>query len=341
MHEFWDKQPVPREGVKPGEIEDTRSVSKKTTKLPEGFVWSSCSLKEACTFLRDYYVEHNRFKLCYTIDTLKWSVDDNIAIRRIDTNELVGHIASKQITTRVESDTIDMVQIDYLCVHPAYRSEGLAPLLITEIKRRANKKGIWQAVYTAHTKIPTPITKSSYLHRFLDVKHLVKTGFHHTNRLRESFYEVRGPCKYAWREMTSDDVPKVTRILQEYTKRFKIAPVIDENYVKQWLLPIHSYVNDESEDFISFYSIPYERTDGSDTVNQVYRFHIVGDVYNDAFLIAKNLGYHVFNSAEVGVSTEFLERMKFMKGNGYVYYYLYNWNLSNPVKADDIQLIIP
>jgi len=26
MHEFWDKQPVPREGTKVGEIETTRSV---------------------------------------------------------------------------------------------------------------------------------------------------------------------------------------------------------------------------------------------------------------------------------------------------------------------------
>ena len=34
MHEYWDKQPVPREGTTPGEIDWTkRDVSKKTTKL--------------------------------------------------------------------------------------------------------------------------------------------------------------------------------------------------------------------------------------------------------------------------------------------------------------------
>jgi hypothetical protein len=42
MHEYWDKQPVPREDTTPDEIDKTRDVSKKTTKLPDGFVWSSC-----------------------------------------------------------------------------------------------------------------------------------------------------------------------------------------------------------------------------------------------------------------------------------------------------------
>lgn len=341
MHEYWDKQPVPREGTEPGEIDESRDITKKTTKLPEGLVWSSCNMKEACEFLREYYVVHGQFKLAYTVEGLKWSIDDSICIRKIDTKELVGYISSTPLDVNVEGKEHKMTQIDYLCVHPSYRSARLAPLLITEIKRRANKRGIWQAIYTAVTKIPTPITKSCYWHRFLDVKHLVNTGFHQTNRLREKFYDVRGPCKHAWRKMIIEDVPKVTSILKEYVKKSKIAPVITEDYVKRVVLPIHSYVNDTTDDFISFYDIPYERRDGSGTINQVYRFFIVGDVYNDAFLIARNLGFHVFNSAEVGVCTETLEKEKFIKGNGFVYYYLWNWHLSDVLKPKEISVIIP
>ena len=341
MHEYWDKQPVPREDTTPGEIDKTHDVSKKTTKLPDEFVWSSCSLKEAHTFLKEYYVETDKFKLCYTPEILKWSIDDSIAVRKKYTNELIGYIASTPIDSRVENEQLKMTQIDYLCVHPSYRNVGLTPILITEIKRRANKNGIWQAIYTAHTKIPTPITKSCYWHRFLDVQHLVQIGFHQTHRFSEKFYEVRGPCKHLWRNMTTEDIPKVTRILQEYSKKFKITHIIDEQYVKRRVLPIHSYVNDTSDDFISFYEIPYERSDGSGVVKQVYRYFMVGDVYNDAFLIAKNLGYHVFNSAEVGVNINTLEKHKFMKGNGYVYYYLFNWHLSEPIKTEEINLIIP
>jgi glycylpeptide N-tetradecanoyltransferase len=340
-HEFWDKQPVPREGVAPGEIEGTRETSKKPTKLPEGFVWSSCSLKEACTFLNTHYIGNDTFRMGYTIENLKWSVGESVAIRRCETNEIVGYISSAPMTLNVETKQVDMVQITYLCVHGEYRNIHLAPTLITEIKRRANRKGIWQAVYTAQTKIPTPMTKAHYWHRFLNVKRLVETGFHKTNRLRESYYEVRGPCKCLWRRMTLEDVPKVARILQAHMKGFKLTPLADEGYVKTWLLPIHSYVNDSTDDFISFYDVSYDRVDGRDHVKQVYKFHIVGDVYNDAFLLAKNLGYDVFNVLDVGVDTAFLEKIKFMKGNGFVYYYLWNWNLSEKIEPKEINHIIP
>ena len=133
----------------------------------------------------------------------------------------------------------------------------------------------------------------------------------------------------------------MTKILQEHNEKFKIAPVVNEEFVKKRLLPIHSYVSEMTDDFISFYDIPYERRDGSGTINQVYRFFIVGDVFNDAFLIAKNLGYHVFNSAEVGVCTETLEKEKFIKGNGFVYYYLWNWHLSEVLEPKEISVIIP
>ena len=33
MHEYWDKQPVPREGTEPGEIDESRDVTKKTTMI--------------------------------------------------------------------------------------------------------------------------------------------------------------------------------------------------------------------------------------------------------------------------------------------------------------------
>tara|TARA_R110001592_G_scaffold266534_3_gene532256 strand:- start:438 stop:863 length:426 start_codon:yes stop_codon:yes gene_type:complete len=141
--------------------------------------------------------------------------------------------------------------------------------------------------------------------------------------------------------MIIEDVPKVASILKEHVKESKIAPVITEDYVKRVVLPIHSYVNDTTDDFISFYDIPYERRDGSGTINQVYRFFIVGDVYNDAFLIARNLGFHIFNSADVGVCTETLEKEKFIKGDGFVYYYLWNWHLSDVLKPKEISVIIP
>jgi glycylpeptide N-tetradecanoyltransferase len=341
MHQFWDTQPVPREGVAPGEIEGGRECKSEPPTLPDGFMWSQSTLDEAHLFLSNYYVSNDTFRLTYTRDTLKWAIQDHVAIRKRDTSELVGYISSAPLDVRVEGETRKMVQINFLCIHPSLRSMRLAPILIGEIRRRANSLGIWQAMYTGVSRIPTPIAKANYWHRFLDVKKLIKLGFHKTNRPRENYYEVRGPSKYSWRKMTSRDVPRVTHILKEYTKDFKIAPVITKDYVKRWVLPTHAYVNDQSDTFISLYNIPYERNDGEGTVNQAYRFYLVGDVYNDAFLIAKNLGYDVLNSLDVGVGSKYLEDLKFMPGSGHVYYYLFNWNLSESIETESISLILP
>jgi len=346
MRTFWDKQPVPQEGVtyeSGREIEKDKKIIIEPMKLPEGFSWDTPKLEEAHRLLKPYYVCDETFRLTYSIETLKWASQtpgyENRGIRHNDTGELIGYISSVPIKVRVCKDVLNMVQINFLCVHPDYRDRGFAPILISEIKRIANTKGIWQAVYTAATKIPGSLVKSSYWHRFLNVKKLVKTGFHQTNRLRERYYEVRGSSQF--RKMTSKDIPKVTRILEKYFSDFKMAPQIDREWVKHWILPIHSYVNDETDDFISFYEVPYDRVDGRDTVKQVYAFYMVGNVYNDAFVLARNRGYDVFNTLDIGHRGEDLEKLKFLKGTGHVYYYLFNWLPSSLMDSGDIQLKLP
>ena len=346
MHQFWDKQPVPQEGCTYDggkEIEKERIVVETPHKLPDGFTWCEPEIEEAYELINKYYVEDETFRLNYSLDTVKWVVEapgyKNIGIRKSDTNELIGYISSVPVTVSVENKPIKMVQIDFLCVHPDHRTKRFAPMLISEVKRIANTNNIWQALYTAVTKIPTPITKSSYWHRFLNVKRLVKSGFYKTNRLREKYFELRGNSQF--RKMKTKDIPKVTRILQNYFKDFKVAPVINKDWVKHWILPINSYVNDETDDFISFYDISYDRVDGLDSVKQAYAFYMVGDVYNDAFLIARNLGYDVFNTLDVGQETSKLEKLKFVKGTGHVYYYLFNWSLSSSISLEDIQVKLP
>lgn len=346
MHQFWDKQPVPQEGCAyqgGRELEKERIVIEKSHTLPVGFVWCEPPLDEAHKLINEYYVRDETFSLNYSLDTIKWAAEapgyKNIGIRESQTNQLIGYISSVPVTVRVENKELKMVQINFLCVDPKHRSKGFAPILISEIKRLANCNDIWQAVYTATTKIPTPMSKSSYWHRFLNVKKLVKTGFYKTNRLREKYFELRGNSQF--RKMKSKDIPKVTKILQNYFKQFKVAPVINKDWVKYWLLPINSYVNDETDDFISFYDVPYDRVDGTGTVNQVYSFYIVGDVYNDAFLIARNLGHDVFNTLDVGHKKNNLEQLKFIEGTGHVYYYLFNWISQNNINNEYIQLKLP
>ena len=197
MHNFWDKQPVPREGSKFGELDTGREIIKNPLKLPDGFVWSECTLEEARLFLQKHYSEEEvTFKFNYTSEILNWCTQtdgyENIAIRT-DDGKIIGYISSVPIKLKIQSDIVNAVQINFLCVHSEFRASRFAPILISEIKRRANIRGIWQAIYTATTKIPVPLCKSEYWHRFLNVKNLVKTKFFNTNRLREKYYEAMAP----------------------------------------------------------------------------------------------------------------------------------------------------
>jgi glycylpeptide N-tetradecanoyltransferase len=81
--------------------------------------------------------------------------------------------------------------------------------------------------------------------------------------------------------------------------------------------------------------------DGRDTVRQVYAFYMVGNVYNDAFILARNQGYDVFNTLDIGQRGYDLEKLKFIRGTGYVYYYLFNWLPSCAIGHEDIQLKLP
>ena len=57
-----------------------------------------------------------------------------------------------------------VVEINFLCVHKKLREKRVAPVLIREITRRVNLKGIFQAVYTAGVVLPKPVATCRYVY---------------------------------------------------------------------------------------------------------------------------------------------------------------------------------
>lgn len=51
-----------------------------------------------------------------------------------------------------------MVEVNFLCVHKKLRSKRMAPVLIREITRRVQQRGLYQAIYSASVVLPTPVT---------------------------------------------------------------------------------------------------------------------------------------------------------------------------------------
>jgi glycylpeptide N-tetradecanoyltransferase len=119
------------------------------------------------------------------------------------------------------------------------RSKRLAPVLIKEITRQCNLKGVFQAIYTAGVVIPTPISTCRYYHRTLNVPKLVDAKFTFVPRgmtiarMVRQFKVSSTPAltRAGLREMEERDVPAVAELYRRYMGRFDMIPLLDEEDV--------------------------------------------------------------------------------------------------------------
>jgi glycylpeptide N-tetradecanoyltransferase len=328
MHEFWNTQPVPENHEEyMGEINTCRDFDPNPIALPEQFEWSECTVKEAAELLSVHYIRDEHFALEYSEQFVEWATTPewNLGLRTKSGGKLVGFISGMPCKYRVKKDTFDALQINFLCVHDTLRNQRLAPLLISEIRRRANARGIWQAVYTAVAELPGIVAKTEYWHRLLNVPKLNKAKF---SQERERSHIVRGSCQH--RLMTKEDIPRVSRALNAHMSKYSIAPVIDEDYVSRYLMPVddivYTYI-DDNDHVTSYYSVPYTSVKTGIHIKQAYMFYDtgVGDLKN-AVILARNAGFDVYNTLDVGLDSDILSASKFMEGNGHNHCYVYNWS---------------
>ncbi|UYV79659.1 NMT1 [Cordylochernes scorpioides] len=265
-----------------------------------------------------------------------------------------------------------MVEINFLCVHKKLRAKRVAPVLIREITRRVNLKGIFQAVYTAGVVLPKPISTCRYWHRSLNPRKLIDVKFSYLSRnmtMQRTLKLYRlpdTPKVEGLHAMTKKDVPQAHALLSTYLEKFNLAPVFSEDDFRHWFMPrpniVDSFVvkNTQGEvtDLISYYSLPSTVMNHANykTLNAAYAFYNVAtsvpltDLMQDALIIAKNncrpnklvlvqADYDVFNALDLMDNNEFLEKLKFGIGDGNLQYYLYNWRCPS-MEPQDIGLVL-
>lgn len=125
------------------------------------------------TFRFDYPIEFIRWALCVPGFNKEW----HLCVRASSNKKLLAFVSGTPSKIRVNSNTVKMAQINYLCVNKKLRTKRLAPLLIKEITRRINLTGVFQAIFTAGVVIPRPISTASYYHRSVNPKKLIEVGF--------------------------------------------------------------------------------------------------------------------------------------------------------------------
>jgi glycylpeptide N-tetradecanoyltransferase len=262
-------------------------------------------------------------------------------------HKLVGFITGIPASIQVHEQTVQMAEINFLCVHKRLRSKRLAPVLIKEITRRVNKQNVWQAVYTAGVVLPRPVSECRYYHRSLNPKKLIDVGFSHlgprmTMARTIKLYKVPdSPQLPGIREMEQKDASRVFELVSGYLRQFALHPEFKEDELAHWMLPrkgvIYSYVREspagQVTDVCSFYSLPSSilGNDKYTLLKAAYSYWNVAttvplhELMYDALIFAKQQDFDVFNALNVMENESFLKELKFGIGDGFLQYYLYNW----------------
>ena len=302
-YKFWQTQPVPKfdeqaskAQAKPdGPIQEVipEKVPKTPAPLPEGYEWveldvtQESEIKEVYQLLSNHYVEDDgaMFRFNYSQSFLDWALKApewtkswHVGVRAKGPSKLlVATIFGIPTKIRVRANTLDVVEINFLCIHKKLRHKRLAPVLIKEVTRRCHLKGIYQAVYTAGVIIPTPVGSCRYYHRPLDWLKLYEVGFSplppNTTKARMiARNQVSTKTStHGWREMRESDVSAVHNLLHRYLERFHLSHELTVDEIKHWFLDRHqsvdkrvvwSFVVDNGTasepkitDFVSFYCL--------------------------------------------------------------------------------------
>lgn len=332
--------------------------------MPSGFEWSDVDVNdesqrtELYNLLANNYVEDDDalFRFDYSRDFLVWALTPPgyrseflFGVRTASgARKLVAFISGIPTRIKVYQKEVDVVEINFLCVHKKLRSKRLAPVLIKEVTRRVNLTGVFQAVYTAGSVLPVPVSSARYHHRNLNPKKLVRVGFSRlgqrmTMARMQKLYKLPDKPVLNLRPMERKDVAGVHKLLNGYLAKFELKILFTEEEIAHWLLPrpnvVNSYVISKKDggeetvtDLVSFYHLPSSILHHDDTLYAAYSFYNVAtsvplvDLMKDALILARTNGKtDVFNALNLMDNDEFLEELKFGLGDGNLQYYIYNW----------------
>lgn len=332
---------------------------------------------ELYLLLNQNYVEdvESLFRFDYPAKFLEWALrapgwckEWHVGVRVAATGKLVAFISAIPVELEVRGTThVPAVEVNFLCIHKRLRSKRLAPLMIREITRRVHLKGIFQALYTAGTLLPGLLGKARYYHRPLNFKRLAQVGF-----TAVPLGKTMDQCilKYHlgkehqwgsdWRAMQAKDVPAVTKLLTTYLGKFSLHAVLTQAEVAHWVLPrqgiMFSYVVETEgkvTDFISFYSLPstvvndQSKAEATSRIRAAYLFYYATAQPHDrltrlvhaALVEAKRADFDVFNCVEIMDNGLFLKDLQFGEGDGFLNYYLYNWQ-TPPMAASEMAVVM-
>lgn len=282
-----------------------------------------------------------------------WQKTWHCGVRAGDNNKLVGFIGAIPCKLQVHDKEIKCVEINFLCVHKKLRAKRLAPVLIKEITRRVNLKGIFQATYTAGVVIPKPIAQCRYHHRTLNPKKLIDTGFSalakNMNMARTiKLYKVADHPTHNLIPLQDKHIKSAYKLLTDRLKKYPLHPIFSEAEFKHFMLPrediIYTYVllNDDNQvtDLMSFYNLPSTVVHHPvhNQIKAAYAFYNVAttiplkDLMSNALIMAKKVPISLLFVVHLG-HIHFRQTLMFLM-------LLISWKMNHSSRTSNLESVM-
>lgn len=352
---FWINQPVIREMTN-DYLEIPENIQKTPISL-EDHQFKDCYFQNITKsdylavhkFLSDYYVEcdQNSFRLRYGIGFLVREVESsepnwcllvkgNVVLDYVKEDRILGIILAKSVDLAINGIQRTFAAINFLCVHPSYRKKNLVQLLIAEMQRRVNLKGIYGAIFTGGIDLNFAFCNAKYYHKILDYKQLMESGYL-LYPVEYNRFQKRKLRKYK-----KSDFDNVLKVYLLDVKKYKLFEILKKD---QFANNEYVYVLEEDNKIIgfgSFYLLDSYSIRKDMCISTAYLKHLYGEKQEEILMemvdIAYQMGIHAFNGLGIGNRESLFKKIGAVPGTGHLNYYFFNYGVDT-LNSDEISLI--
>jgi glycylpeptide N-tetradecanoyltransferase len=292
-------------------------------------------LNEVTNFINNNYVvdDKEKFSLFYEAHFIKWALGltGELLVLKYGSH-IIGTVGFTIRNMIVESHTGTFGEVNFLCVHPKYRTinvkkenkstKQLVHVLIDESVRRIVNKGTTKGIFTTEKYIPTPSAAIRFYHRPLNYKKLFKYKFTILSGDIESvharFSEKVEPQDY-YKEATKEHLKDILVLYNEYTIKYNISIKYSEEELEHYLFSPHTktYImkskNGDIVDFVSYYLLSQSVLGTTEKIKGAYLFlyscnkeEIQLLASNVIRLVVRDTDCDVFNATDVMNNSDFL-----------------------------------
>ncbi|ELQ75717.1 N-myristoyl transferase, partial [Trachipleistophora hominis] len=347
-HKFWETQPVAIDASNTN-ITPLKGVRKTPLDLPFGLRFECAQpseYRDIYAFLRDNYVEDDvgSFRLTYSYEFLCWEFGGkrtcpDYCVLVKDDHTIIGFVFAKEHDVVINGTKHVLASVNYLCIHKTFRNKNLAPLMITEIQRRVNMRGIACAIFTGALKLPFSICRAQYWHKILDCEYLASCKY------INYFVGYKRLTSRRCRRARASDLAEIRRLnneLHTYAlyEEFCTEMLACNERIMQFYVIEHDGV---LQAFGSFYFLSSLAVKNEKEIKGAYLMHLVGPAKQELLAemidVACEQGAHVFNALAIANREGMFEDLKFLRGTGWLNYYFFNYS-TLPMTSGEVSMVL-